>query len=893
MSPRFDKSGNEPMWRRYLRFYRPDPAADLEDEFRDHLASTEESLRLQGYSAADAREEAHRRFGDIGRFRHETNQLDHTYTRRVHMRDVIESFLQDVRYAARGFRRSPVFTVVAALSIALAVAANSTIFSVINAVLLRPVPGTTDDRLVRVYQNHHSAFEWDEFQWFRERTTSFEHMIGERNHAMALRTSNDATTQRIRSSIVTRGYFEALGVRFALGQGFNSNDSVATSDALVAVLTHRFWQNNFGSDSSIIGRTVSLSGQPVKIVGVAAPEFRGSVAGWSPQLFVPLSAIPLLTGVSLERTDGNFYTIAQLRRGTSRDAAAAELSAHMVQLARTDSARYERRTVRLDHVRGVNAELRTPAAAAAAFAMAMVGMVLLIACANVANLLLARATARQGEIGIRLAIGASRKRIIRQLLTESFLLAMVAGVLGFAASMFITRFIGAAIPAEAGIDNAFFRPDSRVILFTGVLSVGTTMLFGLFPALRAARPDVVPMLKGIDQAPAKRRRRGGLIAAQAALCVVLLALGSMFGRSMERVRDHNPGFESKGIVDVTVDLRLLNLPADVERTMYDRLLSEIRSMPDVQSATLAALVPLSGSTNETRIVPDGQSGTSRFDFPIVAFNTVTEDYFETLSIPMQRGRGFTVSDRPSSARVAVVNETAARTWWPNTNPIGKRFRFGGLEGELVEVVGVARDADYNMPGEQRRPFIYMPLSQNHRSDAILQVRSTSDVNALRTRIWETMRGIAPALPPAQVTTFDEDMFVTTLPMRAGRMLAGVLGIMSLLLVATGIYGVTAYAVARRTREIGIRAALGANRRQLLQMVVASSLRPVTRGAVVGLVLSMLAAYGLSKVVYGVQAADPVVLAGVSVVIAGVAFIASVLPARAASRVSPVDAMRVG
>jgi predicted permease len=565
----------------------------------------------------------------------------------------------------------------------------------------------------------------------------------------------------------------------------------------------------------------------------------------------------------------------------------------MVQLARTDSARYERRTVRLDHVRGVNAELRTPAAAAAAFAMAMVGMVLLIACANVANLLLARATARQGEIGIRLAIGASRKRIIRQLLTESLLLAIVAGVLGFGASMFITRFIGSAIPAEAGIDNAFFRPDYRVILFTGVLSIGTTMLFGLLPALRAARPDVVPMLKGIEQAPSKRRRRGGLIAAQATLCVLLLALGSMFARSLERVRDYNPGFDSKGIVDATIDLRLLNLSADVERSMYDRLLTEVRSMPDVQSATLAALVPLSGSTNETRIVPDGQSGTSRFDFPMVAFNTVTDDYFQTLSIPIQSGRAFDATDKPTSARVAVINETAARSWWPNTNPIGKRFRFGGLEGDLVEVVGVARDADYNMPGEQRRPFIYVPLSQNHRSDVILQLRSSSNVNTWRPRLWETMRSIAPALPPAPVTTFDEDMFVTTLPMRVGGMLAGVLGIMSLLLVATGIYGVTAYAVARRTREIGIRAALGANRRQLLQMVVASSLRPVTRGAVVGLVLSILAAYGLSRVVYGVQPADPVVLIGVSAVIAGVAFLASAIPARAATRVSPVEAMRVG
>lgn len=886
-----DVRKTEPMWRRYLRFHRPDPVADLDDELHDHLASTEDELRAKGLSATEARDEALRRFGDLTRIRREVRALDASHLSRTNTMQAIDAFLQDLQYATRVFRRSPVFTLVASLSIALAIAANTTIFSIVNAVLLRPIAGATSDNLLRVYVNHHSAFTWHDFQWFRNRMTSFDQMIGERNGAMSFRADGNATTERVRTSIVTRGYFETLGTSTHIGRTFNVGDSTVSSDAMVAVLSHRFWTNRFGSDSSVIGRVVNVSGQSMQIVGVMTPQFRSAVTGWSPDLFLPVAAAPLLRGSTLDEAASNLSAFGRVRRGLSRDAVDTELRVHMMQLAQTDTAYYARQSVRTDHVRGVNAELRVQAASGAVFAMVMVGMVLLIACANVANLLLARAAARQGEIGIRLAIGASRGRVMRQLMTESLLLALIAAVIGFAASIVVMRSLVTLVPAEAGLDAAFFQPDHRVLLFTAAMCLGTTLLFGLAPALRAARPDVVPMLKGTTTTSERRGRGGRLIAAQAGLCVVLLAIGSLFARSLQRIGGVDPGFRGEQIVDVAIDMRLLAASSDDERVVFDRLLTAVRSMPDVQSAALSAVVPLSGSTMETGFAPEGITAGTEAALRMSAFNVVSDGYFETMSIPLKSGRGFDNTHQKSTARVAIVNETAAQRWWPGEDPIGKRLRFGGIEGEAMEVIGVARNIDYNMPGEADRTFVYVPLAQQHNSDMMLQLRTVSALHALRERLWDAVRTIAPALPPPAVTRMTDDMAITLLPVRIGTFLLAVLGSIALLLAATGIYGVTAYAAARRTREIGIRSALGADRGRLMRMMIAVSLAPVARGALVGLVLSIAAAYGLSRVLYGVQPLDPIVMPGVVLLLALVAVAASIVPARLASLVDPVVAMR--
>lgn len=878
----------EKTWRRYFRFYRPDPVADFDDELRDHLESATAALVREGMSETAAHDEALRRFGNINTVRTEVQRMDAQQLRRNRFAETFETFAQDSRFAGRVLRRSPGFSLVAILSIAIAVAANTSVFSVVNALLLRPIPGVSASRLVRVYINHHSPLVYRDLSWFRERQQSFDGFVGERIGAMNYQATGDA--ERVRTSVVTRGFFTTLGVQIALGHGFEGDEKAASASAPVAVLSHQFWQSHFHNDSNVVGRVVSLAGHPVTIVGVTAAAFRSSVIGWAPDIILPLAAMPTLTGEKLEDIGGSLYTTARLKPATNIDAAGAELRVLMGQLTRTDTAQYSRMTVRLDHTRGVNAELRPFVLAGSAFLMTMVGLVLLIACANVANLLMGRAAARHVEIGVRLALGAGRRRIIRQLLTESLLLAVAGSVLGLAATLFLTRIAAAAIPPQAGMASTFFRPDGQVLLFTIVVCVITTLLFGLVPALRAASPSIVALVRDASQQHA-RRRRGKLVAVQAALCVLLLAVASLFGRSLQSIGKLDSGFRADSVLDAALDLGLTTKDDDLRRTLFARILSRTNELPGMQSAAFASLVPLSGSNMETRVAPDGITAATRFDYPATYFNVVSANYFTTLGIPLQSGRAILETDQLTTTRIAVVNETAARRWWPNQSALGKHFRWGGVNGGLVEVVGVARDADYNMPGESRKPFVYMPLAQNAQNEMVLLVKTGAPIQLVREQIWKILHEEVPSLPPPAVVRMRDEMAITLLPVKAGGALLGILGVVALVLASAGIYGVTTYAVTRRTREIGIRAALGASRAKLLQTITAETLRPVVTGAAVGLFLALLAAFGLGRVLYGVRTFDPVVLPGVALLLGIVAVVASIIPAWRAATIDATRAIR--
>jgi predicted permease len=809
--------------------------------------------------------------------------------RRSTIAPALETFLYDLRHAARALLRSPSFAVVAIISIALGVAANTTIFSVVNAVLLRPIPGTHSDRLVRVYVNDHSPFDWRDLAWFRSRATSFDRLLGERYTAIGFRSSRAADPERVQMSYVTRGFFPALGVRLAAGRAFDVDELAATSSDNVAVLSYRFWQRRFAGDSSVIGRTILLAEHPLTVVGVTADDFRSSVMTWAPDVFVPFSAAPILTGRPLDDFGGSFYVTGQLASAVSSERAASELRGLMTQLARTDSARYDRMSVRLDHIRGVNAELRGVVAAGSVFLMGMVGLVLLIACANVANLLLGRAAARRTEIGVRLAIGASRGRLVRQMLTESFLLAALGSGIGFGGAWLLTRLVARAVPAEAGLDAAYFAPDSSVLVFTALVCVATTLFFGLAPALRATSPNLVAALKG-DDARGRLSKRGALIAVQTAMCVLLLAVAAIFLRSLSSMRGVDPGFHAEGIVDADVDLGLLG--AGVDRPAgFRSILTGASAIPGVESATLTAVVPLSGSNMETRVLPAGESVANPHDAPSVYFNVVGPGYFATLRTPLRRGREFVDGDRPGAPRVAVINETAARRLWPTSDAIGQRLHWGAADGPLVEVVGIARDADYVMPGEVPKATVYVPFAQEPRGEMMLQLRTTMSLAAARRAVWALLHDAAPTLPPPPVARMADDMAITLLPVRLGAALLGAFGGLALVLAATGIYGVASYSVARRTREIGIRAALGATRVRILRMVLLESGRSVAAGASIGLASTIAVAFGLSRVLYGVHALDVVVLGTVVLVMTSVAVLATLAPAARAARVDPVLAMR--
>lgn len=891
------RSDREPMWRRYRRLLRPDAVADLDDELRDHLDSATEALVASGMAPAAARAEARRRFGDVGRVRGEVQRLDAQHGRSLWRGALLESIAQDLRYTLRTLRRSPGFAVVAILSIALGVAANSTVFSLGNALLLRPIPGADAPRLVRVYSNSHGVWYWQSFAWLRDHTRSFDAIVAERPMSMVLGGTGGGSPERVQAGLVTDGYFQALGVQLALGHPFQGDENSAEGSTPAVILAHRFWTSRFGADSSIVGQTIVLGGRAVPVVGVAAPDFRSSVLGWTNDLWLPLGSAPLLTGSSLDDMGGSLYATARLRSGVTRQETQAELAVLMPQLTATDTARYAGMTARLDHVRGLNAELRTPATAAIAFLMALVAMVLIIACANVANLLLGRAAARRTEIGVRLAIGIGRARLVRQLLTESMVLATVGGALGYLASLTVPGLLVPMVPTEARLDAAFFAPDHRVVLFTVVLVMLTTVAAGLVPALRASSPGLAPLLRGGgsgDAGQGRRGRRGSrLVAGQAALCVVLLAVASIFVRSLTRMHAVDPGFSADGVVDAPLDLSSAGGSEAAQRLLFDQVVARAAALPGVRSVTLAAVVPLSGNNMQTDFTSDDIVVASTSDGPRAHFNVVSTDYFETLELPLRSGRGFTADDRDESPHVAVVNEAAARRWWPAGDAIGRRFRWEGTDGPEVEIVGIAADANYEMPGESPLPNIYFPLAQNFRGRMVLQLRADGGVAAMREPIRAILNELAPTLPPPPIAAMRDDMAITLLPVRIGAILIGAFGLMALLLASAGIYGVTSYDVARRTREIGIRSALGATRGGVLRLIVSESLRTVGSGVAVGIALALLVAVALSRVLYGVRALDPTVLVGIPLLLAAVSVVATLAPARRAAAVPPVSAMRDG
>ena len=881
---------SEPKWRRYLRFIRPNAAADLDDELRDHLDSTIEALMKDGWAFDAARAEALRRFGDVSRIRSTVQRIDRTHEKRQRLSTSLDAFIHDLRHAARGLRRNPTFAIVASLSIALGVAANTTVFSIVNTLLLRPIGGAHAGPLVHVYQNHHSPLGWREIAWFRANARSFEYLVGERTEAISFRETSSAEPERIRAAFVTRGFFPGLGVRTAIGRSFDVDEITGTPEPVV-MLSYAFWQRRFAGDSSVIGRTISLGSQPVTIAGVAAREFRSSILGWTSDVFVPFAIEPLLTGGgrTLDDFGGSFYMTARLARGARPQDANNELRVLTAALARTDSARYDRTTFRVDNVRGINAELRQFITIASVFLMTMVAMVLLIACANVANLLLGRGAARRMEIGVRLALGVSRARLMRLLLTESFLIAALGSLLGFAVAWILVRVIPAVAPPEAGLDATFFAPDHRVLIFTAALCVITTVLFGALPARRAASAHVAGIIKGDDVAPTKRKR-SALLGFQTALCVLLLVVPSLFARSIASMQRVDPGFTPQGVVDVSVDLGLLGHAVDTQAVFSD-IRKRASALPGVTSAALVAAVPLTGSNMETRLLPEGRAIASRFDAPSTYFNVVSPGYFATLRIPLIAGRDFTDRDSRGAPRVAVIGQTTARRLWPDDNALGKRFHWGASDGPLVEVVGVARDADYVMPGEAPKTTVYMPLAQESTTQMVLQLRTNANVASVRRAVWDLLREMAPSLPPPPVVAMTDEMSVTILPVRAAAMFLGAFGGLALLLAAAGIYGVASYSVARRTREIGIRAALGATRRQLLAMVLKETVRRVSAGAGIGVLLALAAGIGLSRVLYGVRAVEPLVLIGVPALIGVVAMVATLAPARRAARSNPVTAIR--
>jgi predicted permease len=809
----------------------------------------------------------------------------------------------DVTYAARILRRSPVFTLTAVSSLALGIAGNAAIFSVADALLLRSRPGIADPgRLVEVARTQAGRgfdnFSYPNYLDFRDRNTVFAGLAGTRFGPEPIGLGVGDSAERVWGTPVSANYFDVLGVRFALGRGFRPEEDRIGGHNEVVVIGHRLWQTRFESSPEILARTVRLNGRSFTVVGVAPEGFTGTNLLGS-DLWIPLTAFPALTGRGADLLTSRpavwIRGVARLKPGIGIEQAFAEMDAIAKSLEREHPRDNKGKGAALAPLGIVpGGEIRTMFGAFVGFLFALVGLVLLIACTNVAGMLLARGVVRAREVAVRLAVGAARGRIIRQLVTESLLLSMtggIAGVLGAAAMIRGLRALTPALPLPIAIDLAL---DWRVLAFSITLAMATGLLFGLVPAFQAARTDLVSTLKvdGGTGGVRRLRLRQAFVVAQVAMSVLLVVCGLLFVRSLQHASDIDPGFDASHADAIALDFGLAGYDDDTGLQAAEAFLARVQTLPAVRSATYARVLPLTGSglgLGTLRRPHDAAaSEDTRADWNIIA-----PTYFDTMRSALVRGRTFAAADRRAAPFVAIVNETFARRAWPGQDAVGKVLLQQAGRGEPpreLQVVGVARDAKYRSLGEEPRSFIYVPLAQQFDSELWLIARRAGSESAIPA-VRSLLRQMEPNLPMTVASSLDEATSLGLLPHRVAIWIAGGFGVVGLLLACIGIYGITAFTVTQRTREIGVRVALGATRQRVLRLVVGQSMRMATLGLLLGLGAAAALTQLLTSWLYGIQSIDPPSFAVGATVFAVLALIASWLPARRAASVSPIDALR--
>jgi predicted permease len=815
----------------------------------------------------------------------------------------------DLRYALRRLLRARGFTLAAALTIALGVGANSAIFSVVNAVLLRPpVAVSQPDRLVGVYTSDYSGPPYgsssfaDVVDFGTQGADVFSGVLAFAPRPAAV--GSDDNLERIAVEVVTDNYFQVLGTPLALGRGFGPEQRVPGGEPVV-VISHALWQRRFASDPTIVGKPLRMNAREFTIIGVAPAGFAGSLRGLVDDVWVPAALGPYVgldADALTNRGDRSAFAYARLKPGVTLEQAQARISVVAQQLAAaypenwTDVRRQGRRISLLPEAQTrVPPQIRGPALGFAALLMATVALVLLVCCANVAGLLLARAAGRLKEVGIRISLGASRGRIIRQMLIESVLLAALGGVVGTAAAIWAGRALTAIgtpaqIPVPVSLD---LTPDYRVLWFTLAVTVLTGLVFGLAPALRASRADVMGALKTDSPALRLGGRRfslhGALVIGQVSMSTLLLVGALLFLRTLSAAANIDPGFR----VDHMLLLDISPRPGEEGRVDPEQVAlaarDRIAAIPGVSRVTWASNIPLGLDMGRRGVQVEGYRKREGEDLEF-HFSVVGPKYFETMEVPLVRGRGFTDVDRKGAPLVVVVNQAFAKRFWGDVDPIGKRISIDGPSGPWREVVGLARDGKYVSIAESPRPFVFYPQLQL--ADGItLHVRTTGDPRAMLPAVRREVATVAPTWMMERPRTLEEHIGAALLPQRIAAGTLGAFGVVALLLAAVGLYGVVAFAVAQRTREIGIRVALGAQSGEVLGLMLRQGMTLAGIGLVVGLSLAAAAGRLVSGLLLGAGASDPLVFVAAGVTLGLVTAVASYVPARRASRVDPMVALR--
>jgi predicted permease len=882
------------LWRNVVQKRRVD--ADLDAEMRAYVDQVAAEKMEAGMTPAEARRAALVEFGGVEQVKEEV--------RGVRAGALVEQFLQDARYGVRVLSKNPGFMLVAVLTLALGIGVNASIFTLLDSVALRPLQLPESNRLIDVYQTMRgkmsrnvmggfSLSSYPEYLEYRDHNQVFSSLAA---YKPETRVTLATTREEITGQLATCNYFDVVQVKPAMGRGFVESDCAAANSSPVVVLSHNLWENTYHSDPEILGKVIRLNRVPLTVIGVMPPNFRGTQIIPS-EFWAPITMTPSIVKLSFRPllTDDDTSWLAMLGR-LKDDTSLAQARANLSLIAAQFDQRRPGRTTEVN----VNTatlfgrpDMRVVVFSAGGVVLVAVGMVLLIACANIANLMLARAAGRTREIAVRLAMGASRARLIRQLLTESLLIAIAGGGLGLLVSAWtepaLVKMLLARIPSGGPWFSVSTTPDLRVIAYAAALTILTGMAFGLAPALQATRGDVNYALKdeGTQTTQQNRGRlRNALVGVQVAVCMVLLISAGLLLRGLARAQQVDPGYEMSHIGMVNYRLSTQGFTAEQAAAFNRDLRDRVSAIQGVQDLAEAAAPPLGNAHFAAQFSEPGHG--ERRGMP---YNLVSANFFSLMNIPLMRGRSFTESEVRNNVPLIVVNEAAARAWWPGQDPIGKRLRAFRREPMIGEVVGVAKDVELDAIGSPHTPFIFLPATAADQADVMLLVRTRAPFEQAAAPIRDAVRK-ADAELKIDVLSLRTNLEEFPLgPARILVALASTLGLLGLALASIGIYGTAAYAVSRRVREIGIRMALGARAQDVKALVLRQSMRPVLIGGAAGIVVGGLVTRILSKMLFGVSPLDAVSFASVAAFLTAVALLASYLPARRAVRVDPMVALR--
>ena len=812
----------------------------------------------------------------------------------------MNTFFQDLRHALRVMAKAPGFAAIAILTLALGIGGNATVFSWIRSILLNPIPAVArSEQMVAVESimpsgEYHTS-SYPDYKDFRAQNHVFSDVIGFELSGVNMSLRNTEPAERVWGIIATENYFDALGVHAAMGNTFHEQANQALNSNPVIVLSYGLWARRFGADPNVVGKIVHLNNHPFTVIGVAPRAFLGTIVGIDAQYFVPMMMQPVvLPGESIEERNPTFvHIMGRLKPGVSIAQAQLDLAGLAANFAREYPMTSQNVGVFVAPVWKAHYGVQDFLRSVLGFLMVIASLVLLIACVNVANLLLARATVREREIAIRAAMGASRGRLIRQMLAESVLLAVAGGIGGIFLALWGANLLSFFTPATKHLPIGLtLGVDKTVLAFTLALSIATGILFGLVPAWRGSRTNLNDSLKSGASAAGTRagthRLRDALVIAEVVFATVLLVCAGLLLRSMRNAEAAGPGFNTNHVALAAFDLRTSGYSSAEATLFYGRLLEKIRALPGVESASLERFVPLwftgrSYSPVEVQAYTPVQGEDMNIDL-----NMVGADYLRTLQIPLISGRDFSEQDRADSPKVVIVNETMAKRFWPGQDATGHRLR---VWGDWRTVVGVAHDTKYHRINEPPQSFLYVPSLQTHGTDANIIVRSALPTAAVANAVRAAAMSLDSKVQPLEADDLAGLLHTSMFANRTAASLASVLGTLGLLLAALGIYGVLSYSVSQRFREIGIRVALGAQKGHVLRLVVGKGLQLAIFGAVAGAGAALVVTRAMSNLLFGVSASDPLTFVAVAVGVTLVAGLAAYLPARRAMRVDPMVALR--